>query len=439
MNKPPARKPRSQRPPGQAAAPPPRVDAARKGALRLLAGVAQGLSLSDQPTALARLDPAERARGQRLALAVLRNIDRADALLVPHLSRKPRPEVLDALRLGVVELLELGEAPHGVVNAVVDLVRGMGPKGRAAAGMVNAVLRKVAGQSEAWAALPPEMMPDWLRDPVIAAWGEDVALAIETAHQQGAPLDMTAQPGRAAPGEELPSGSYRLREAGQISALPGFAEGDWWVQDAAAAMAVRLLDPQPGEYVLDLCAAPGGKTLQIAASGAQVTAVDLSAARLARLHENLTRCRLSAEVVVGDALQFTPDRAPDAILLDAPCSATGTIRRHPDLPLIRDGSALAGLTALQAQLIDHALSLLAPGGRLVFATCSLLPVEGEDQLAAALQRHPGLSVLPVDLPGIAPDWLTAQGGLRLRPDHWPDLGGMDGFFIAGLRKPLAPR
>lgn len=439
MNKPPARKPRSQRPPGQAATPPPRVDAARKGALRLLAGVGQGLSLSDQPTALARLDPAERARGQRLALAVLRNIDRADAVLVPHLSRKPRPEVLDALRLGVVELLELGEAPHGVVNAVVDLVRGMGPKGRAAAGMVNAVLRKVAGQGEAWAALPPEMMPDWLRDPVIAAWGENVALAIETAHQQGAPLDMTAQPGRAAPGEELPSGSYRLREAGQISALPGFAEGDWWVQDAAAAMAVRLLDPQPGEYVLDLCAAPGGKTLQIAAAGAQVTAVDLSAARLARLHENLTRCRLSAEVVAGDALQFKPDRAPDAILLDAPCSATGTIRRHPDLPLIRDGSALAGLTALQAQLIDHALSLLAPGGRLVFATCSLLPVEGEDQLAAALQRHPGLSVLPVDLPGIAPDWLTGQGGLRLRPDYWPDLGGMDGFFIAGLRKPLAPR
>ncbi|MFD1794808.1 RsmB/NOP family class I SAM-dependent RNA methyltransferase [Paracoccus aurantiacus] len=415
--------------------PPP--DAARKGALRLIAGVRDGLSLSDQPSALARLTPPERARAQRLALAVLRNIDRADTLLVQHLSKKPRPDVLDVLRLGTVELLEMGEAPHGAVNAAVGLVQTMGPKGRAASGMVNAVLRKIAGQSAEWTDLPPEEMPDWLREPVTNAWGSEVTLAIEAAHQAGAPVDFTAKPGSAAPGEALPTGSFRLRDTAQITALPGYAEGDWWVQDAAAAMAVRLLDPKPGEHIVDLCAAPGGKTLQLAAAGAQVTAVDISDARLARLRENLQRCGLNAQVVTADALEWHPAQQPDAILLDAPCSATGTIRRHPDLPLIRDGSALDGLTALQAALIDHALTILKPGGRLVFATCSLLQAEGEDQLALALERHPDLTVIqpPADLQ----DWTTPEGGLRLRPDYWPDRGGMDGFFIACLQKPEASR
>lgn len=418
---------------------PPPQDAARKGALRLIAGVREGISLSDQPAALARLAPADRARAQRLALAVLRNIDRADTLLAEHLSKKPRPEVLDVLRLATVELLEMGEAPHGAVNAAVDLVRAMGPKGRAAAGMVNAVLRKIADQREIWPTLPPEEMPDWLRDPIAGAWGQDTVLAIETAHQAGAPVDFSTKPGKSAPGEALPTGSSRLTAQAQISALPGYAEGDWWVQDAAAAMAVRLLDPQPGEVIVDLCAAPGGKTLQLAAAGAQVTAVDISDARLGRLRENLERCGLQAEVVEGDALEWTPAQAPDAILLDAPCSATGTIRRHPDLPLIRDDSGVEGLAALQAALIDRALEMLKPGGRLVFATCSLLEAEGEDQLAAALARHPGLTVTRPDLPGIQPEWITDQDGLRLRPDYWPERGGMDGFFIARLQKPEAAR
>ncbi|WBU53244.1 RsmB/NOP family class I SAM-dependent RNA methyltransferase [Paracoccus sp. SCSIO 75233] len=412
-------------------------DAARKGALRLIAGVREGNALSDQAGAIARLSPPDRARAQRLALGVLRNIDRADAVLVQHLSKKPRPEILDALRLATVELLEMGEAPHGAVNAAVGLVRGMGPKGRAAVGMVNAVLRKVSGHGPEWAELPPEEMPEWLRDPVVATWGEEIAVAIETAHQNGAPVDFTAKPETTAPGEPLPTGSFRQRSGGQISALPGYEAGDWWVQDAAAAIAARLLDPQSGERIVDLCAAPGGKTMQLAAAGADVTAVDVSASRLNRLRENLERCGLTAQVVEADALAWRPAGPPDAILLDAPCSATGTIRRHPDLPLIRDGSAIAGLAELQARLLDHALEILKPGGRLVFATCSLLPQEGEDQLAAVLQRHPGLVVEKPDLPGIAPEWITAQGGLRLRPDYWPDLGGMDGFFIARLRKPEA--
>jgi 16S rRNA (cytosine967-C5)-methyltransferase len=236
-------------------------------------------------------------------------------------------------------------------------------------------------------------------------------------------------------GVTLPNGSIRLAHSGQISALPGYASGDWWVQDAAASMAARLLNAQPGEAVLDLCAAPGGKTMQLADAGARVTALDISAPRLERLRENLARTGLQAEVVVADALEWAPATTYDAILLDAPCSATGTIRRHPDLPHVKDGSDLPALISLQAALMDRALGWLKPGGRLVFCTCSLLPEEGEHQLTAALSRHPGLSVLRPDLPGIAPEWITPAGGLRLRPDHWADLGGMDGFFMVCLTQP----
>jgi 16S rRNA (cytosine967-C5)-methyltransferase len=357
-------------------------------------------------------------------------------VLMPFMARRPRPEILRILRLATVEMLALGEAPHGAVNAAVALSRSLGGKGQAAAGMVNAVLRKVAGAGEVWADQPPQEMPDWLRAPVIAAWGEETARAIEAAHEAGAPLDLTpkgAMPDDM-PAEALPTGSYRLSSGAQVSALPGYAVGDWWVQDAAAAMAARVLDPQPGERIADLCAAPGGKTLQLAAAGAQVTAVDISEPRLARVAENLARCGLQATLVAGDALGWRPDQPLDAVLLDAPCSATGTIRRHPELPRIRDGAGLSELTALQAQLIDHALSILKPGGRLVYATCSLLPAEGEDQLAAALARHPGLTVEPPRAQGIDPAWITAQGALRLRPDLWPERGGMDGFFILCLRK-----
>ena len=235
-------------------------------------------------------------------------------------------------------------------------------------------------------------------------------------------------------GTLMPTGSIRVPDAGQVSLLPGYAEGLWWVQDAAAAVPVQVLAPKPGETVLDLCAAPGGKTMQIAARGALVTALDSSETRLARVTENLARTELTATIVVGDALTHTGTY--DAILLDAPCSATGTIRRHPDLPFAKDGAEFAGLIAQQAQMIDHALTLLNPGGRLVFCTCSLLPDEGEVQTEEALARHPGLSAdsTALDLPGINPDWITPEGGLRLRPDYWPDLGGMDGFYIVALRK-----
>ncbi len=411
-------------------------DGPRAGALRLLAAVEEGATLDEAASLNDGLSPAERARAQRLAREVLRRQARADALLTPLLSRRPRPEIQRILRLATTEMLALAEAPHGAVNAAVALARASGPKGQAASGMVNAVLRKIAASGEAWAALPPQHLPGWLRKPVIAAWGKDTARAIEAAHEAGAPLDLTPK-GADCPGEVLPTGSHRLPAGTQVSALPGYDGGDWWVQDAAAALAVRVLDPRPGEVIADLCAAPGGKTLQLAAAGARVIALDISAQRLTRVAENLARCGLAAELVAGDALEWRPTQPLDAVLLDAPCSATGTIRRHPELPLIRDGAGLADLTALQARLLDHALTMLKPGGRLVYATCSLLPAEGEDQLAAALSRHPDLSVEPPQAPGIPPEWITAQGGLRLRPDLWPERGGMDGFFIARLRKSAA--
>lgn len=414
----------------------PSGDMARKGALRLLQGVREGLSLGDQQQALKGLATADQARAARLAAAVLRHHDRADTLIGRYVSRKPAPQIADVLRLATIELQELGSAPHGVVDAAVSLTHGLGRKGQAATGMVNAVLRKISGHQD-WAALPPQQLPDWLREVLVAAHGEAVVQAIETAHQAGAPLDLTLKPGATAEiagALALPTESLRLNGPVQVSALPGFAAGDWWVQDAAAALPARLLNPQAGERIADLCAAPGGKTLQLAAAGALVTAVDISPARLKRVAENLKRCGLAADLVAADALDWRSETPPDAILLDAPCSATGTIRRHPDLPFLRDGTGIPDLIALQSRLIDHALALLRPGGRMVYAVCSLLPDEGEAQIAAAQARHPGLTVEMPELPGIDPAWITPEGGLRTRPDFWPDLGGMDGFFMARLRK-----
>ncbi len=412
----------------------PGKETARSGALRLLTGVREGMSLSDQAGALNALPPGEQARAGRLATETLRHQARADAVLSRFVARKPSPQVADLLRLATVEMLELGGAAHGVVDAAVELTRGLGKKGQAAAGMVNAVLRKVSGVTD-WADLPPQPLPDWLREPIVAFYGEAAVRGIEAAHQAGAPLDLTAKPGATVQGAEaLPTGSWRLRGPGQVSSLPGFEAGDWWVQDAAAALPVRLLDPQSGERIADLCAAPGGKTMQLAAAGADVVAVDISAGRLKRLSENLARCGLTARVVKANALKWQDFAPSDAILLDAPCSATGTIRRHPDLPFLRDGSGVAELVALQAKLIDHALTLLRPGGRMVYAVCSLLPDEGEGQIAAALSRHPGLTVETPQVAGIDAGWITPEGGLRTRPDYWPEQGGMDGFFMARLRK-----
>jgi 16S rRNA (cytosine967-C5)-methyltransferase len=414
----------------------------RRAALRLLNAVTgEGMLLADARAAAmtAQLPPEGRARAQRLALETLRNLSRAEAWLEPRLRKPPPLAVRNALRLGAVEIGQ-GAAAHGVVNAVVALVA-EGKRTEGFRGLANAVLRALAQEGpEGWAALPPPVLPDWLREPLVESWGEPAVLAMEEAHVAGAPLDLSAKgdPGtlaQALGGQLLPTGTVRLDSGVQVTALPGYQEGAFWVQDAAAALPARVLDVREGERVLDLCAAPGGKTLQMAAAGAEVTALDVSAPRLERLRDNLARTGLKARVVQGDALEFE-DGGWDAILLDAPCSATGTIRRHPDLPVARDGEEIAALLELQARLIDRAVGLLRPGGRLVYATCSLLPEEGEEQAEAALGRHPGLSVEAPDAPGLDPGW-RVELGLRTRPDHWGDLGGMDGFFVTRLRKATA--
>jgi len=401
------------------------------GARRMMSDV-----LADPALGLASLGPAERARAQRLVALALRRILPADTVLGPHLQREPSSEVRAVLRLAVAELAERPDQAHGIVDSAVTLVRGL-PGQVAAAGFVNAVLRRVTA---APLALEVQKLPGWLRRQLAQAWGKDTIDQIEAAHLAGGTLDLTLRsPDTAAHwaqtlgAEVLPTGGLRLPNGAQVSALPGYASGDWWVQDAAAALPARVLAPAPGERVLDLCAAPGGKTMQLAAMGAQVTALDQSAARLGRLSANLARTGLTAEVVVADALDWSPDQPFDAILLDAPCSATGTIRRHPDLPFVKTRADVEALVAVQARLIDRALGFLKPGGRLVYCTCSILPAEGEDQITAALLRHPGLAPDPEATAGFGDDWQSAPGQLRILPHHWDARGGLDGFFIAALR------
>ncbi len=369
--------------------------AARAAAAALVAGVLErGRSLADQTAAppLTGLAGPERARALGLASGVLRHLGRIDAVLAPHLRKPPPPAARHALRLATAELFLDAVPPHAAVDGAVRLVRA-DPKARHLAGLVNAVARRVAEAPAAWAETPEAALPGWLDRPVRAAWGTAAATAIRDAHLRPAPLDFTLRDPATAPAwaealraELLPTGGLRRAAGAQVSALPGFAEGAWWVQDAGAALPARMLGAVAGLRVLDLCAAPGGKTLQLAAAGAEVTALDAARARLARVEENLARTRLRARLVAADARSWEPEASFDAILLDAPCSASGTIRRHPDLPhLPRD---VGPLRTLQATLLARAWDWLAPGGRLVYATCSLLPAEGEAQLAAFCAARP---------------------------------------------------
>lgn len=417
--------------------------APRAAALDLIRLVVdQGQSLSESraalPDSLQALPADQRARAQRLAQETFRQAGRADHLLRRALRKTPPDPVLWLMRLATVEMLALDAPAHGVINDAVTLAR-VGLAMPKLAGLVNAVLRQIAALGpQDWAATPVPRLPPWLRGALQNAYGNPATLAIEAAHQRPAPLDLTlkgACPDGLA-GLALPTGGLRLFDAGQVSLLPGYAEGAWWVQDAAASLAARLPGDVSGLRVLDICAAPGGKTMQLAAAGAIVTALDISAPRLQRLHDNLARTGLSAQIVQADALVWRPEAPFDVIVLDAPCSATGTIRRHPELPLLRNREDVRALTRLQTRLLDHVLDpasgLLRAGGRLVYCTCSLLPEEGEDQIAAACARWSVRVVRPV-LPGLAEDWLRPDGSLRTRPDYWPEIGGLDGFYMALLQ------
>ncbi len=377
-------------------------------------------------------DPRDRAAAHRLAATVLRRAGTLDAVIEPHLRRAPPEAVRLILRLGAAQLLLLDTPPHAAVATSVALARAQ--KLAPFAGLVNAVLRRVAeGGPAAMAELDAPRLdtPPWLW----ASWGAQ-ARAIALAHQQEAPLDLTLLPGAAVPdgGALLPTGSVRLPAGTRVTDVPGFAQGQFWVQDAAAALPARLLCARSGERVADLCAAPGGKAAQLAASGAQVAAIEASERRLPRLRENLARLGLTPEIVQADALVWRPAELLDAVLLDAPCSATGTIRRHPDLPHIKRAGDLAALTAGQDRLIQAAAAMLRPGGRLVYAVCSLQEEEGP-QRVQGLERF-GLMPAPFTVEEMAglPEARTEAGALRTTPALWPYLGGMDGFFCARFVK-----
>ncbi len=374
--------------------------------------------------------PRDKAAAHRIAGAVLRRAGSLDAVLEPYLRREPPSEVRQALRMGAAELLLLGTPAHAAVASSVTLV----PK--PFSGLANAVLRRVAeAGAAALEGLDAERLdtPPWLWSAWHAAYGPGVR-TIAAAHRAEAPLDLSLLPGTAAPegGEALPGGSWRYPPGTRVAEMAGFAEGGFWVQDAAATLPAKLLGVKPGERVLDLCAAPGGKTAQLVAAGGQVVAVEREARRAARLRENLARLRLAAEVVEADAAAWDAGGAVfDAVLLDAPCTATGTIRRHPDVPYLKRARDVGAMAEVQRALLAAAARRVAPGGRLVFATCSLQPEEGEGH--AVPEGFTADPVRPGEVPGLEAA-IGGGGTLRTRPDLWAERGGLDGFFVARWRR-----
>jgi 16S rRNA (cytosine967-C5)-methyltransferase len=404
------------------------MDPTRSLALALLRAVLdQHRPLEDALDRLPDAAPRDRAAAHRLAASVLRRMGTLEAVLEPHLSKAPPADVKLILMLGAAQLLFLGTPPHAAVGTAVDLARA--EKLTPFAKMVNAVLRRVGEHGPALLAqldAPRLDTPSWLW----SAWGAD-ARAIATGHEAEAPLDISLKPGAEAPpgGVRLPNGSWRYPAGTRVVELPGFEDGSFWVQDAAASLPAALLAARPGERVADLCAAPGGKTAQLAATGASVVAVERDPRRLARLRENLARVNLPAEVVQADAASWAPGELFDAVLLDAPCSATGTIRRHPDVPHIKKPKDVQVLAEGQRALLQAAARLLKPGGRLVYAVCSLQAEEGADQAALGVPGLAASAFSAAELPGLA-EAVTPAGHVRTTPAFWPGLGGMDGFFCA---------
>ena len=380
-----------------------------------------------------RLAPVDRAFARALVMATLRRLGPIDRALDPRLKREPPGQIRDLLRLGLAQLYYLDVPDFAAVDTTVALAP------ERLRGLVNAVLR---GQLRDGPPPndPEHLAPAWLFARWRAAYGEGAARAIAAQIAEEPAADLTP---RRAPGpaivaqleaEVLPGGSLRTRKRGDIAGWPGFTAGDWWVQDAAAALPARLLHPAPGETALDMCAAPGGKTFQLAAAGATVTALDRSASRLRRVDEGLRRMGLTAEVLTTDAADWADERQFDAVLLDAPCSATGTFRRHPDVLWNARPGDIAALVGVQSALLVSAARRVKAGGRLVYSVCSLEPEEGEAQVRGFLAAHPAFAVEPISpLEAGAPAAsAAADGWLRILPHHID--GGLDGFFIARFRR-----
>jgi 16S rRNA (cytosine967-C5)-methyltransferase len=384
---------------------------------------------------LSRATPQDRSLCYAITATVFRRKGEIDYLLSKLLAKPlPRSSGLarEILLTTAAQLVFMRTAPHAAVALAVAIAKA-DPQARHFSGLVNAVGRRLADAGKAGSADDPAInTPPWLFARWLARFGPDTARGIARAHSEGAPLDLTvigdaqAWAQRLA-GKHVSAQTVRLLDGqGPITDLPGFAEGQWWVQDEAAAIPARLLGDVRGSKVLDLCAAPGGKTAQLASAGATVTAVDRSARKMQRLEENLRRLRLSAETVVADALNFQPSESFDAVLLDAPCAATGIIRRHPDIPYLRRPEQILELAALQHTLLGKAASLLRQGGTLIYCTCSLEAEEGEDHLSRLPSNLTLLPLTPEEF-ALRPEWLDTLGCLRTLPSQ-----GLDGFFAMRL-------
>ena len=394
----------------------------------------------------------DRALMRRLVATILRRLGTLGHLLSRLLDRgipTDAPRAQSALLIGAAQILWMDVPDHAAVDLSVRLVQS---DRRAAkyAGLVNAVLRRCAREGQP---LIDEVksqnldIPPWLLARWIGAYGETTARQMALAIGYEPSLDITvkadaAQWASRLHGEALPTGTVRTLLQGSVTMLPGFTEGQWWVQDAAAALPARLFGDVGGKTIVDLCAAPGGKTAQLAQAGAHVTAVDRSPARMARLRDNLARLSLQAEDVVTDAAEW-PGQGNgefDGVLVDAPCTSTGTIRRHPDVAWLRQEADIAALTTLQKRLLQRAVALLKPGGTLVYCTCSLEPEEGEQAIASLLATESDMRRVPVEADEVAglSEIVTANGDLRTLPCHLPHtdprLGGLDGFYAARLVK-----
>lgn len=430
------------------------VNASRRAAASMLAAIERGKTLDEARDKLDGLADNDRAFANAMVLSALRHYGEIEILLQPFMKRPipGRSHLARALLyIGVAQIVYMQVAPHAAINETVGAT---GRREQPFRGLINAVLRRVA-EAVPIAADPLASLPEWMINSWQAAYGETACAAIAENIQQLPALDLqftsaaamteftaaiqarneaSDSPARL---HVLSADCLRLENAGAVEHLPFFADGTWWVQDIAASLAVRLFPVKAGDEVLDICAAPGGKTLQLAARGGRVTALDISASRMRRLQENLTRTKLEADCQTGDFLDWQPGRQWSHILLDAPCSATGTLRRHPDLKLHRRAGSGAYMAKQQADMLDKAAALTKAGGALMFCVCSLEPEEGEAAAAAFLQRNPRFQAAPLqaeNLPAGFATAISAEGWLRTTPAMLPEAGGCDGFFAACFHK-----
>ncbi|WP_252912010.1 RsmB/NOP family class I SAM-dependent RNA methyltransferase [Aliihoeflea aestuarii] len=431
--------------------------AARRAAVRILSAVIDtktpldGLTDNEHGHPQYRaLDPRDRSLVRAILTTALRHRQSIQALIDARLDR-PLPAnataLVHILHVGAAQMLFLDIPDSAAVDLAVSHAKA-DPRTRRFANLVNAILREIGRRKER--ALPAVLAntveaPDWFAERLISAYGDEHASRILDMHRHEAAIDLTVKSDAQGwadklGGTVLPTGQVRLASFdGAVSALPGYADGEWWVQDAAAALPARLMGDISGLRVADICAAPGGKTAQLASAGAQVTAIEKVPNRAKRLAANLDRLKLSAKIVIEDLFEHSPAEPYDAVLLDAPCSSTGTIRRHPDVLWTKTPQDIERLAALQRRMLDHAATLVKPGGTILFCNCSLDPVEGEDMIETALAQNPRLERNPIR-PGefaFADPFLDDDGAVRTTPAGLPNdepiLAGLDGFYAVRLK------